>query len=109
MTPAPFSQAWKAKLETEWAQMQAAPHFVHNEMLHQRILNAWRKDSPAMWKRLQQAGAGGLLARVVQQRMWAERDRLISSGMSATDAREQAERDHLMLEPESEPAETELT
>jgi hypothetical protein len=42
------------------------------------------------------------MAFVCQQRMWAESDRLEKAGMPPTDAREQAEREHLMLEPEEE-------
>ena len=104
MTAQMFSQQWKAQLEQELAQASASPTFVHNQDLHERIVASWKQESPVMWRRLQTAGAGGLLARVLQQRMWTERDRLISSGMPAPDAREQAERDHLMLEPEAETA-----
>ena len=101
MTVQMFSQQWKAQLEQELAQVSASPTFVHNQDLHERIVATWKQESPKMWRRLQTAGAGGLLARVLQQRMWAERDRLISLGMPATDAREQAEKEHLMLEPET--------
>lgn len=105
MTAAMFSQEWKAQLQQEWATAQQDPNHVHNEDLHKRIVETWRRESPKMWLRLQKAGAGALLARVVQQRMWKHQEELISSGMPVTDAREQAERAHLMLEPESELAE----
>ena len=102
MLTQPINQKWKAQLEQEWAGMQAQPDHVHNQELHLQIVSTWRQLSPKMWRRLQYEGMGGLLARVLQQRMWAERDRLIEQGTPVTDAREQAEREHLMLEPESE-------
>ena len=69
--------------------------------LHQRILATWKADSPAMYLRLRTQGVLEAMAFVCQQRMWQECDRLERSGMPMTDAREQAEREHLMLEPEN--------
>ena len=74
---------------------------LHNEMMHQRILATWKRDSPKMYLRLRTQGVLEALAYVSQQRMWAESDRLEKAGMPPTDAREQAEREHLMLEPET--------
>lgn len=72
--------------------------------LHERILETWRVNSPKMYLRLRTQGVLEAMAFVCQMRMWEERDRLIYSGMAVTDAREQAERDQLMLEPENEAA-----
>ena len=72
--------------------------------LHERILATWQRDSPRMYLRLRTQGALEAMAFVCQVRMWAESDRLEKAGMPPTDAREQAEREHLMLEPETEPA-----
>ena len=69
--------------------------------LHQRILATWKADSPAMYLRLRTQGVLEAMAFVCQQRMWDEQARLMKAGMPVTDAREQAERQHLMLEPES--------
>ena len=69
--------------------------------LHQRILATWKADSPAMYLRLRTQGVLEAMAFVCQQRMWEEAARLRKAGMSVTDAREQAEREHLMLEPEN--------
>jgi hypothetical protein len=55
-----------------------------------------------MWGRLERAGMTDKLAFVVQQRMWEEQDRLIEAGLPYTDAREIAERENLMMEPEEE-------
>ena len=72
--------------------------------LHQRILATWKADSPAMYLRLRTQGVLEAMAFVCQQRMWDEQARLMKSGMPVTDAREQAERQHLMLEPEKSAA-----
>ena len=69
--------------------------------LHQRILETWKRDSPKMYLRLRSQGVLEAMAYVSQQRMWEESDRLEKAGMPPTDAREQAEREHLMLEPET--------
>ena len=68
--------------------------------LHQRILATWKADSPAMYLRLRTQGVLEAMAYVRQQKMWEQNDALVKAGMPPTDAREQAERDNLMLEPE---------
>lgn len=74
---------------------------LHNQTLHKRILETWKRDSPRMYLRLRTQGVLEAMAYVSQQRMWEESDRLEKAGMPPTDAREQAEREHLMLEPET--------
>jgi hypothetical protein len=71
--------------------------------LRDRILKAWEQDSPQMWASLQSQGLTEKLAFVVQERMWRRQDELMKVGYPVTDARETAEREELMLEPESEP------
>ena len=88
-------------IEKEFRQLKADPNSLNNSDLQAKILKSWEMDSPQMWARLQRAGMAEKLAFVVQQRMWAEKARLIKSGMPVTDAREAAERENLMLQPES--------
>ena len=83
-----------------------AEEVLHNRELHQRILETWRRDSPQMAVRLEKQGILDDLAFVSQERMWQAAKEYRKGGMPVTDAREQAERDHLMLEPEqTEPTE----
>ena len=76
---------------------------LHNQILHQRILDTWKASSPKMYLRLRTQGILEAMAYVAQQRMWGEQEALMKGGMPVTDAREQAEQDNLMLEPEDEP------
>ena len=69
--------------------------------LEQQILTAWRLESPKMWARLGPDLAKDL-ALIAQVAMWEACDRYERAGMPPTDAREQAERECLMLEPEEE-------
>ena len=77
---------------------------LHNQNLHQRILATWKAESPAMYLRLRTQGVLEAMAFVCQQRMWEQQAQLMKAGMPVTDAREQAERDQLMLEPEKSAA-----
>lgn len=95
-----ISQAYSAQIRQEHKTLQQDETVLHNADLHRRILESWKQDSPRMWARLQRAELAEPLAFVVQERMWQERDALVKAGMAMTDAREQAERNHLMLEPE---------
>ena len=74
----------------------------HNLEMHRRILETWRLHSPKMWRSLERNNLAVPLAFVLQQRMWQESKSLREAGMPAPDAREQAERNHLMLEPEAQ-------
>ena len=71
-----------------------------NPDLHRQILETWRRDSPKMVARLEKQGTLEDLAFVCQERMWRAAKDNRKAGLPVTDAREQAERDHLMLEPE---------
>lgn len=92
------------KIKAQYRQYLAAGASI-SMPLHERILGTWKRDSPEMYRRLQKCGVLEEMAFVCQMRMWEERDRLLESGMYYTDAREIAEREHLMLEPEEPPSE----
>lgn len=77
-----------------------AEEVLHNKELHKQILETWRRDSPQMVERLTQLKVLDDLAFVSQERMWRRAKELRKGGLPVTDAREQAEREYLMLEPE---------
>lgn len=80
---------------------------IINLVLHRQILKTWETLSPKMWKRLQADNLAEDLALVVQAAMWESKEQYQKAGMPPTDAREQAEREWLMLEPEEEEEEEE--
>ncbi len=73
---------------------------IHNREMHHQILATWKRNSPQMTKRLKNLQVLDDMAFVSQERMWQAKDDYQASGISPTDAREIAEREHLMLEPE---------
>lgn len=93
----PLQMALKIKSERK---QYEAEEVIHNPDLHQQILETWRRDSPKMVARLEKQGILEDLAFVCQERMWRAAKDNRKAGLPVTDAREQAERDHLMLEPE---------
>ena len=99
------NQLDKASIDAEYRRYKANEELIHNKDLHQRILTSWEQDSPRMWSSLMAQGLTEKLAFVVQERMWRRQDELMQAGMPVTDAREQAERDELLMEPESAPTE----
>ena len=98
----PEMRAWAAQIKEERRIYSEDENLIHNRELHRRILTAWRMDSPKMMARLERFGMADDLAFVVQERMWRESDALEKAGYPVTDAREMAEREHLMLEPEDQ-------
>lgn len=68
--------------------------------LRQRILKGWEVNQPQMLARLNKAGVAQKLADVLQARMWQAAQEYLDSGMPLSDAREQAEREWLWMEPE---------
>lgn len=46
---------------------------LHNQILHQRILDTWKASSPKMYLRLRTQGILEAMAYVAQQRMWKNR------------------------------------
>lgn len=93
----PLQMALRIKAERK---QYEAEEVIHNPDLHQQILETWRRDSPKMVARLEKQGILEDLAFVCQERMWRAAKDNRKAGLPVTDAREQAERDHLMLEPE---------
>ncbi len=73
-----------------------------NLLLDKKIKKAWRILRPKMWARLQQDGTTDDLALIVQVAMWDAMERYEKAGMPPTDAREQAEQEWLMMEPEED-------
>lgn len=64
------------------------------------ILKTWEQGSPKMWANLQRLMLTEQLAQVLLARMYERSKQLRQAGLPVTDAREQAEREILMLEPE---------
>lgn len=93
----PLQMALRIKAERK---QYEAEEVIHNPDLHRQILETWRRDSPKMVARLEKQGILDDLAFVCQERMWRAAKDNRKAGLPVTDAREQAERDHLMLEPE---------
>ena len=96
-------QEMRQSIETRYRDLKDDPETMHNTVLHEHILETWKRSSPKMYARLKEAGLLEKTAFVAQQRMWAEEELLSKSGMPPTDAREEAEKAWLMLEPEDDP------
>lgn len=65
-----------------------------------KLIEYWRTNRPKMVAGLEQHGAIEKLAHVLESRRAAAVREYIKAGMSPTDAREQAEKDWLLREPE---------
>lgn len=94
------SPEWRKAILNEYQRLNSSDETIHNQELHQYILATWKRDSPVLWHDLQRMGIADEVAYVLQQRMWDRQKALISTGMPVTDAREMAEKEILMLEPE---------
>ena len=81
---------------------------VLNLQLQEKILKTWAQLRPKMMLRLRLQVIADDLAVVLQAAMWAAVDRYEKAGMPPTDARETAEREWLMLEPEADEETTSL-
>jgi hypothetical protein len=95
------NQLDKAAIEAEYRRYKTE-EVLHNTEMQKRILASWKQESPKMWTNLQAQGLTDKMAFVAQERMWRRKDELIKAGYPVTDAREQAEREELMLDPENE-------
>lgn len=91
-----------ARIREEYRERQKDPDLLHNLTMHAYLLKTWQRDSPKMWASLTAQGVTEEFAFLAQQKMWEERDRLKAGGMMPTDAREEAERQHLLLAPEDD-------
>jgi hypothetical protein len=102
------NQLDKAAIEAEFRRLKQ-DGVMETIPLRDRILATWQKDSPRMWANLQSQGLTEKMAFVVQARMWQRQDELMKAGLPMTDAREEAEREELLLEPETqEPDDSDL-
>ncbi|MEH6502189.1 hypothetical protein [Halopseudomonas aestusnigri] len=88
------------RIKAERKQYEDVDEVTHNRDLHRRILSTWRSSSPKMVRELEALKILDDMAFVCQERMWRTAELYQNGGMYFTDAREQAEREHLMLEPE---------
>ncbi len=90
----------------EWVKTRAqeirSSKEVLNLQLHDKILQTWAKLRPKMMMRLRLQRIAEDLAVVLQAAMWSAVDQYEKAGMPPTDARETAEREWLMLEPEAD-------
>jgi len=90
----------------EWVKMRAQEigrsEEVLNLQLQDKMLKTWARLRPKMMLRLRLQGIAKDLAVVLQAAMWDAVDRYEKAGMPPTDARETAEREWLMLEPEAD-------
>ena len=93
------------RIRLEARRRRRDPDLIQNNDLHRRILATWERGSPKMWASLKAAGVADEAAFLAQQRMWEEQALLIETGVPVTDAREEAEKAHLLLAPEMEEAE----
>ena len=94
------SQSYRAEIDAEYRRYKADEAVLHNKEMHQHILATWKRGSPKMWANLEALGLTEKMAYVAQERMWRRSDELLKQGFPVTDAREIAEREELMLEPE---------
>lgn len=76
-----------------------------DQPLKKQTLRVWRQNSPQMVAELSGLGVLEIAAEVAQFRMYEEMESLIAAGYPVTDAREEAERAWMMLEPEEDEAE----
>jgi tartrate dehydratase alpha subunit/fumarate hydratase class I-like protein len=90
--------SWASQIKAEYQRLAEDENHLHNQLLHKQILQDWKTASPHMVKTLELTGILDQTAFVMQARMFQEMDELIAQGMPVTDAREQAEKNHLMLE-----------
>jgi len=90
------------RIKAERKQYEDVDEVTHNRDLHRRILSTWRCSSPKMVRELEALKILDDMAFVCQERMWRTAELYQKGGMYFTDAREQAEREHLMLEPEDQ-------
>lgn len=96
----------RRRIREERNRYEADEDLIHNKRLHKEIIKMWRRDAPATAARLDKEKMLDDVAFVSQQRMWRTMQMYLDGGMPVTDAREQAEREHLALtddDPETPP------
>lgn len=96
-TLAIWAKTESAKIATDWPLGSRA---------EKELIQHWRRVRPQMVARLQETGALAALAHVLNHKMIEALQRNRAAGMPPTDAREEAEKDWLLMEPEAEDEET---
>lgn len=95
MTTATWFKEESAKLE------ETMPR---GSKMERDLIRHWRQNSPRMVKRLEAQKALAAAAHVLVDRALEAATDYKRAGMAPTDAREQAEREWLLKEPESDPS-----
>lgn len=90
-----WARTESAKLATDWPP---------GSVLERRLLTYWKTNRPKMMADVGTAATP--LAHVLVNRMLEANRQYVTAGMAPTDAREQAEREWLIQEPESDEIET---
>jgi hypothetical protein len=85
----------------EHARLKAKEETLNLE-LRARMLKSWELERPKMYARLKSQGIVEQTADVLQAKMWQAEEKYQAGGMPYPDSKEQAEREWLLLEPESE-------
>lgn len=94
---------WANEIRAEHQQMvETGEEFGPKHPMMEHLLERWESGSPKLWRNLKRMDLVEPLAQVLLSRMYQRMTELERSGMPPTDAREQAEREILMLEPEQE-------
>ncbi len=71
---------------------------------NEQMMRFWKAHRPTMWAQLERLKLAEALATYLQAKMLTAEDEYLAGGMARTDAREQAEQEWLLMEPESEDA-----
>ena len=94
---------WANEIRAEHQQMvESGEEFGPRHPMMEHLLARWESSSPKLWLNLKRMNLVQPLAQVLLHRMYQRMTDLERAGMPPTDAREQAEREILMLEPEQE-------
>lgn len=94
---------WANEIRAEYQQMvESGEEYGPRHPMMEHLLERWENGSPKLWRNLKRMDLVQPLAQVLLHRMYQRMTELERAGMPPTDAREQAEREILMLEPEQE-------
>jgi len=96
--PSLWATALWAKSESE----KLAQTWPMGSVLESRVLRTWQRNSPRMVRSLNRWQATEALAHVLVDRFVQAEVKNIKAGLPPCDAREEAEKDWLMLEPEED-------
>ena len=101
--PRESPQAFVHRIRTEVAEIEEKRDPPINNPRNQEILRYWEANRPKMLAELRHLGLPALtLATYLQAKMATAAHEYLMGGMPPTDAREQAEQEWLLMEPEDE-------